>query len=285
MSHPPQAPYQQPHAPVQPPYVPQQKGAGLAVASMVLGIIALLLSWVPIINNVAAVVAVVGLALGIPALLRARRGTHRGKGLAVTGLVTSLVAIAVVIATQAFYASVIDEVADSLDEELSSAVPSDGALPDGGTAGLVEPAPEEAPAADVVPLGVPAQVGDYQVTVDAVELDADASVQAANDFNEPATGQYVLAQLSVTYTGETEGMPGFDLTAVFHGSDARQYSDAECTAVLADDAMDAPTLNPGGSDTFQFCMDVPPAAVAGGQLSVEPTMSFDSDDRVFYALP
>ena len=284
MSYPPQAPYQQPYAPVQPPYVPE-KGAGLAVASMVLGIIALLLSWVPIINNVAAVIAVVGLALGIPALIRARRGTHRGKGLAITGLVTSVVAIAVVIATQAFYASVIDEVADSLDEELSSAVPSAGALPDGGAAGLLEPAPEEAPASDVVPLGVPAQVGDYLVTVDAVELDADASVQAANDFNEPATGQYVLAQLSVTYTGETEGMPGFDLTAVFHGSDARQYSDAECMALLADDAMDAPTLNPGGSDTFQFCMDVPPAAVAGGQLSVEPTMSFDSSDRVFYALP
>ncbi|MGY1651874.1 DUF4190 domain-containing protein [Geodermatophilus sp. SYSU D01119] len=285
MSHPPQAPYQQPYAPVQPPYVPQQKGAGLAVASMVLGIIALLLSWVPIINNVAAVVAVVGLALGIPALLRARRGTHRGKGLAITGLVTSVIAIAVVIATQAFYASVIDEVADSLDQELSSAVPSAGAQPEGGAAELVEPAPAEAPAGDVVPLGVPAQVGDYLVTVDAVELDADASVQAANDFNEPATGQYVLAQLSVTYTGDTEGMPGFDLTAVFHGSDSRQYSDSECMALLADDAMDAPTLNPGGSDTFQFCMDVPPAAVAGGQLSVEPTLSFDSDDRVFYALP
>ncbi|MGY1831833.1 DUF4190 domain-containing protein [Geodermatophilus sp. SYSU D01180] len=282
MSHPPQAPYQQPYAPVQPPYAPQQKGAGLAVASMVLGIIALLLSWVPIINNVAAVIAVVGLALGIPALLRARRGTHRGKGLAITGLVTSVVAIAVVFATQAFYASVVDEVADSLDQELSS----EGVLPDGGTAGLLEPAPEEAaPADEVVPLGVPAQVGDYLVTVDAVELDADEAVLAAYEYNEPATGQYVLTQLTVTYTGTTEGMPGFDLTTVFHGSDARQYSDAECTAILADDAMDAPTLNPGGSDTFQFCMDVPPAAIAGGQLSVEPTVSFDSTDRVFYALP
>ncbi|MGY1729974.1 DUF4190 domain-containing protein [Geodermatophilus sp. SYSU D01045] len=281
MSHPPQAPYQQPYAPVQPPYVPQQKGAGLAVASMVLGIIALLLSWVPIVNNVAAVIAVVGLALGIPALLRARRGTHRGKGLSIAGLVTSVVAIAVVFATQAFYASVIDEVADSLDEDLGSAAPFDGA-----TSELLESAPEEAaPADEVVPLGVPAQVGDYLVTVDAVELDADESVLAANEYNEPATGQYVLTQLTVTYTGTTEGMPGFDLTTVFHGSDARQYSDSECMAVLADDAMDTPTLNPGGSDTFEFCMDVPPAAVAGGQLSVEPTMSFDSDDRVFYALP
>jgi hypothetical protein len=62
-----------------------------------------------------------------------------------------------------------------------------------------------------------------------------------------------------------------------------RLGDADCTAVLADDAINAPTLNPGGTDTFQFCMDVPPSAIPGGQLSVEPTMSFD-DERVFYAV-
>ncbi len=131
---------------------------------------------------------------------------------------------------------------------------------------------------------MPAQIGDYQVTVDAVELDANATVAGADEFNEPATnGQYVVAQLTATYTGTDEGTPGFDLTAVFHGTDSRQYSDADCMAYLPDDAIDAPTLNAGGSDTFQFCMDVPPTAVAGGQLSVEPTMSL-SDERVFFAL-
>ena len=151
--------------------------------------------------------------------------------------------------------------------------------------GLAEPGTgdEAAPAADVVPLGVPAQVGDYQVTVDAVQLDGNAAVAAANGFNEAPTGQYVITQLTVTYTGADEGMPGWDLSAVFHGTDARQYSDADCTAVLADDAIDAPTLNPGGTDTFESCMDVPPSAIPGGQLSVEPTMTFD-DERVFYAV-
>jgi hypothetical protein len=279
VSHPPQAPYQQPYAPVPPPYAPPKKGAGLAIASMVLGIIALLLSWVPIVNNVAAVIALVGLGLGIPALLRARRGTAGGKGLAITGLVTSVVAIVLVIVTQVFYASVIDEVERSLDEELNGA-PADAVAPD-----LGEPVTEEtpAPAADVVPLGVPAQVGDYQVTVDAVQLDGNAAVAAANDFNEAPTGQYVIAQLTVTYTGTEEGTPGWDLSAVFHGTDARQYSDADCMAVLADGAMEAPTLNPGGADTLQFCMDVPPSAIPGGQLSVEPTMSLD-DERVYYAV-
>ena len=265
MSHPPLAPnpYPGPPSPAQP-----RKSSGLALASVMLGAIAVLLSWVPIVNNLAAIIALVGLGLGIPALVLARRGTHSGQGLAIAGLITSAFALVLIIATQALYSSVLDQMERSLDQELGSA-PADAVAP--------------APAADVVPLGVPAQVGDYQVSVDAVQLDGDAAVAAANEFNEAPTGQYVIAQLTVTYTGAEEGTPGWDLSAVFHGTDARQYSDADCMAALADDAMEAPTLNPGGSDTFQFCMDVPPSAIPGGQLSVEPTMSFE-DERVYYAV-
>lgn len=275
MTQPPQAPYQY-YAP--PPFAPPKKGAGLAIASLVLGIIALLLSWVPIINNLAAVLAVVGLGLGIPALLRARKGTHEGRGMAIAGLVTSVVAIAVVIATQAFYSEVIDEVGRELDRSTSSSAAD--------TPGDEEVSSEESaePAGDVVPLGTPAQVGDYEVTVDAVQLDANEVVAGANQFNDPPTGQYVLAQLTVTYNGTDEGMPGMDLTAIFHGSDSRQYSDSECSAVTPDDSMSAPTLNPGGVDTFEFCMDVAPEGLAGGQLSIEPTFSWDEDERVFFAI-
>ncbi|WP_346622247.1 DUF4190 domain-containing protein [Blastococcus montanus] len=276
MSHPAQAPHQ-PYGPPPPYFPPPRKGAGLAIASMVLGIIALLLSWLPFINIAAAVLAVIGLGLGIPALLRARRGTHGGMGMAISGLGTSTIAILVVIATAAFYSEVIEEVERSIDEGMDQATSSPG------SGAPADPAPG-APATAPVAWGVPAQVGDYQVTVDAVTLDADAVVAGANQFNEPPTGQYVLTQLTVTYTGDAEGTPGWDLSAVFHGTDNRQYSDSDCSAVLPDDAMEAPTLNPGGTDTFQFCMDVPPAALAGGRLSVEPTMSFDSDDRVFYAI-
>jgi len=265
--------------PAGPPYgppagPPQQKGAALAIASMVLGIIALLLSWIPIINNVAAIVALVGLGLGIPALIFARRGTHSGTGLAITGLVTSVVALVLVVVTQLAFAEVIDEVDRAIDEGISEseAAPADPAEV------------EDVVETQVVPLGVAAQVGDYDVSVDAIELDGNATVASGNDFNDPPVGQYVVVQLTATYLGTEEGMPGWDLSAIFHGTDSRQYSDSDCAQVLPDDAMDAPTLNSGGSDTFQFCMDVPPTAIAGGQLSIEPTMSFDADERVYYAI-
>jgi hypothetical protein len=282
LSHPAPAPYDSygppshDHPAYGPPSFgpPPKKGAGLAIASMVLGIVALLLSWIPIINNVAAVVAVVGLGLGIPGLILARRGTHRGQGLAITGLVTSVLAIVVVILTQILFVQAIDEARQGLDEaiEKSQADPT-------------EPVVEEDadPTASVVPLGTPVQIDEYQVTVDAVELNGDATVAAANQFNDPPTGQYVLVQLTATYLGDEEGTPGFDLTAVFHGNDARQYSDHDCGAVAPDSAMDAPTLNKGGTDTFQVCMDVPPAAIDRGQLSVEPLISFDSSERVYFA--
>lgn len=282
MSYPQPAQYQQYGPPSYYPTAgaPPKKGAGLAIASMVLGIIALLLSWVPIINNLAAVLAVVGLGLGIPALVLARRGTHGGMGLAITGLVTSVLALVLVIVTQLFFLKVVDEVENGLQEGINASV-----APVAPAAPAEEGAGEQAVTApDTVPWGVPAQVGDYQVSVDSVLLDGNAIVAGANDYNEPPTGQYVVVQLTATYLGTEEGMPGWDLSAIFHGSDARQYSDSECGAVLPDSAMDAPTLNSGGSDTFQFCMDVPPAAITGGQLSIEPLISFDDDARVFYAL-
>jgi hypothetical protein len=245
---------------------------------MVLGIVALVLSWIPIINNVAAVLAVVGLGLGIPGLILARRGTHRGQGPAITGLVTSVLAIAVVILTQILFVKAVDEVRQGFDEAIANSE-ADQVDP-------AEPVTEEdaVPTADVVPLGTPVQLGDYQVSVDAVELNGDATVAAANQFNEPPTGQYVITQVTATYVGGAEGTPGWDLTATFHGNDARQYSDSDCMATLPNGAMEAPTLNSGGTATFQFCMDVPPAAIEGGRLSVEPTMSFDSSDRVYFAL-
>src|SRR4051794_28693155 len=135
---------------------------------MVLGIIALLLSWVPIINNVAAVLAVVALGLGIPALLRARRGTHNRTGLAITGLVTSVLALVLVVVTQLIFVKVIDEVERSIDESVSEA--------DAGSLESAAPIEDEAsaPAPETVPLGVAAPVGDYEVTLDAVELDGNA---------------------------------------------------------------------------------------------------------------
>ena len=70
-------------------YVPTKLPAGMAIASLVMGIVSILgaltLSFITI------VVALVGLILGIIALRKVRKGTGGGKGMAIGGVVTSAI--------------------------------------------------------------------------------------------------------------------------------------------------------------------------------------------------
>ncbi|HTR50766.1 MAG TPA: hypothetical protein VMJ10_08680 [Kofleriaceae bacterium] len=73
-------PYAQPYAPT---YPPPPQGNGMAVAAMVLGILAIVLCWIPFLNWGLALLAIIFGALGIGAANK--RGS--GKGMAIAGLV------------------------------------------------------------------------------------------------------------------------------------------------------------------------------------------------------
>ena len=65
----------------------QKSSSGLAIASLVLGIIAIVTSFLPIINNLSFILALVGLILGVVAIIIIRKGAKKGMGLAVAGTV------------------------------------------------------------------------------------------------------------------------------------------------------------------------------------------------------
>jgi hypothetical protein len=287
-----QAPYGPP--PGQPPYGPppvghpqygaQQpdapKGSGLAISALVLSIIALVLCWVPIVNNFAAILAVVGLALGIPALISARRGKRTGSGLAVASVILSVLALVGVLATQAFYSSVIDEVTDEINNSAGDAESSAAAEAE---ASANAEANASAAAAAVLPLGQSGELSEYTITVDSVTTNGNDIVAQENPFNDEPTGQYVLVGLTVTYNGADEGDPWVDLSTDFIGTDARKYDTSSCFAVIPNEASDVPTLLAGGTASFQVCMDVPPTAIEGGQVQVSESFSFE-DDSVVWAI-
>jgi hypothetical protein len=77
----------------QPPTGPQRNGLG--VASLVLGIVALVLFWIPVLGLIPAGV---GLGLGIAGRRRASRGEADNGGVALAGIVTSAVAIVISLA-------------------------------------------------------------------------------------------------------------------------------------------------------------------------------------------
>ncbi len=93
-----------------------------AIVALVLGVIALSSSWVPIINNLSFVFALVGVVFAVVGLVGTLRGKKSGRGLAIASTVVNVVAVAIVLATQSAYSAAIDETSD----ETSVAAPAAG---------------------------------------------------------------------------------------------------------------------------------------------------------------
>lgn len=86
----------QPPAPftgAQPVSPARTSSAGAGIAACILGALALVFSWVPFINIVAIIAALVGIGVGIGGIKQAERGGKSGKSTAITGIVLSAMAL------------------------------------------------------------------------------------------------------------------------------------------------------------------------------------------------
>jgi hypothetical protein len=155
-------------------------------------------------------------------------------------------------------------------EDLGGAGGGAGAGGAGGPADG-EPGSRSAP----LPLGTAATIGDYEVTVLEVDPDATAEILDAQGYGDlPEGGRvHALVRLSVTYTGDTEGSPGFDLRVGMAGSDNRSYDSCEVSPPAS--MFDEPDLLTGGSAEGTFCVTLPGDQAAEGLVFVEETVSFD----------
>ncbi len=89
-TYPPAGVYQPNAAAYPPPYQrPTRRGLGFAITSLVLGVGALLFSWVPFIGIIAGLAGIAAVVLGAIALARA----FAGKGMSIAGLVTGGLAV------------------------------------------------------------------------------------------------------------------------------------------------------------------------------------------------
>lgn len=255
-----------------PPAPAGNKGAGkaLALTALILAIVSLLLCWIPIVNNLVFFLGLLGLVLGIVALVISARKGSKAKGMSIVALVIAVVSLAGVLASQAFYSAMLDGVSNAISDSADGVVDTNAK-------------DQEKADAEALAVGATGQVGnEYEVTVTAINANAGDAIAAVNAYNEPAKGQYVLIDVSVKYVGAEEGDPWIDLGVKFVGSDARQYSSTTCMASLEKTGFDVPTLENGGSGEFQVCMDVPADAVAGAKVYVEPSLSFKDNQRVYW---
>ena len=73
-----------------PPPAARPKGAGMAIAALVLGILAVLLCWTVVGGVLLGLIAVV---LGAIAARRAKRGISTGRGMAISGIVLGVIGL------------------------------------------------------------------------------------------------------------------------------------------------------------------------------------------------
>jgi len=236
-----------------PPYAgsPSSGGpsSGLAVTALVLGVIGILGFWIPILNIGVILLAIGAIVVGVMALRGVRAGRQAGKGMAIAGIVLSVLtilgSIAVNLAAYAF-------VTTARDSFPPGGVVSDldGLFRDDTTGAVGEPLPH----------GKPASVGDYEVAVTDVDLTgADAGGES-----------YVVVEVEATYTGTAQGNPYQDLMVAVDGAEGRPYDETTCEILLPEDGLMLRPLSPAATAGYQVCMAVPEQAREGATIVIEP---------------
>lgn len=89
----------------------------LGILAIVFGGVALVGSWVPILNNVSFYIAIISLILGVIALIVNRKNK---KVLAIVGICLSVASIIIVLVTQSIYSSALDNASKEFDKASSS---------------------------------------------------------------------------------------------------------------------------------------------------------------------
>jgi uncharacterized membrane protein len=226
----------------------------MAITSLVIGIVALLTSFVPIINNASFFLALLGLVFGLVGLVATVRGTRHGKVLAVVALLLNVIAMAAVLVSQSAYSAAIDEVTNGPAVTATSS-----------TAASSEPTASSEPAAstDLAPGTAVALANGLTVSVDSVQT-------GLTNYDGSA-----VTCVNVTYTNNGSSSASFNeldwkgQTANGVQSYTTYYSDEQ-------NGLSAGTLAAGGtvSGTLSFDGDLTSVLYFASIISSEPTATW-----------
>ncbi|MBZ5995398.1 DUF4352 domain-containing protein [Leuconostoc gelidum subsp. gasicomitatum] len=164
----------------------------LGILAIVFGSLGLLLSWIPIINNIAAIFGVLSLILGVIAILINRKNK---KMLSIIGTSISVATIVIVLITQSMYGAVADKATKSFNKDVqkvSSSSEKDSSLSSDDEFSSSSQTSKQDTKKDFN-IGETASIAGVEYTVNKVSYsDGDG------DLNTPDSGkQYVLVDLTL----------------------------------------------------------------------------------------
>lgn len=228
----------------------------MGIAALVLGIIALLGSWIPILNNLSAIIAVVGLVFGLLAIRSTRpAGKKSGRGLSIAGTVICALAFAIVLFTQYVFSSALNKASESLKESAPAAATTT-------TQNQSEKKDEKTEGA---------------LTVDKYLIENVQVKKVGTDYNGNAT---VLVSYDMTNNGD-KGSNALDLTVkVFQNKAALDTAMYTKAPEGYDSGSLMKEIQPGGKKTvtlgYVLTSETDPVTV-----EIRPTLSLDKNAAKF----
>ncbi len=134
-----------------------------------------------------------------------------------------------------------------------------------------------------LPLGTTARIGDWEVKVTEVNLNANEVIASENPFNDPpADGtQFILVTLEAKYVGEESSTFWASMSYKFYGSAGNTFSSGG--AVIPSPIRDAGETFPGAEIFGNVLFEVPSDQIDSGAIIMEESLSF-RDTRVFFAV-
>ena len=205
---------------------PQLSKSGLGIAGFVLGIIALATSFLPIINNFSAMLAVVGFVLALVGTIACVKGRKAGKGLSIAGVVMNVIAFIVVLATQSVYSSAIDD-----------ALSGTSVAPQAAS----EQAATTAPAGDAADSSQTAAAGNSITLKNGLVLTVDGVVTGLQSY-----GGTPITQVSVTYQNNGNSQASFN-PYDWKAEDAQGAQRSQAFYTDGDNELHSGTLAAGGT--------------------------------------
>ncbi|KQM83941.1 DUF4190 domain-containing protein [Agromyces sp. Leaf222] len=274
------APYGQPDSPTPPGAAgPGASGPGadeprntLGLAALIVGLVAIVLAAIPFAAFVAWLPALGAVGLGVAALV-SKRSKRRGQGVAglVLGIVAFLLALIMSVVSAIWWAtSSIEAAVEGAGFDASGEPYDEGAAQDM----QVVPGTTEGYRADPFPIGETVEVTNLgepylSITIDEPDYDADAIIEAENEFNEaaPEGSSYVLVPVTVVYHDDASApgaaaSPWSDVVVSFETSDGLLVD--EDFSVIPQPFFDLPDLQPGETGTGNMAFVVPDDAVDDG---------------------
>lgn len=239
---------------------------GMAVAGFVLGILGFLGAFIPVLNIGAIVLAVIGAALAAVGLARSK-SVRGGKGLAIAGLVLSVLAVVIAIIIDVAVGSAVN---NAVKDATSTTVNAPASAGSKGTSGDSNVGTTRA---NPAPIGTSITGGGWTVKVNSVKTASQDSMG-----QQPGTGKILLVvNMTARYTGHDQQGDSSLSTVDYVAPNGRTYDGTEGNKpFIPNHQFDLmKTLYHGASETGNEMIEIPANNWQHGVLSVSPSMLSD----------